>query len=76
MRRALTLLGVLSLLTTLIATVPAVAQRQTRHEIRIVEDEATDSPTFVIGLDEPVRRALLKTWALMFRGLESCARSA
>ena len=28
------------------------------------------------GLDEPVRRALLKTWALMFRGLESCARSA
>ena len=55
MRRALTLLGVLSLLTTLIATVPAAAQRQTRHEIRIVEDEVTDSPTFVTGLDEPVR---------------------
>jgi len=28
------------------------------------------------GLDEPVRRALLKTWALMFRGLENCARPA
>jgi hypothetical protein len=26
------------------------------------------------GLDEPVRRALLKTWLLMFRGLESSAR--
>jgi Zn-dependent metalloprotease len=55
MRRALTLLGVLSLLTTLVATVPAAAQRQTRQEIRIVDDEATDSPSFVTGLDEPAR---------------------
>lgn len=31
---------------------------------------ATDS-----GLEEPVRKALVKTWALMFRGLETCARS-
>jgi uncharacterized protein YndB with AHSA1/START domain len=27
------------------------------------------------GLEEPVQRALLKTWALMFRGLESAART-
>jgi uncharacterized protein YndB with AHSA1/START domain len=26
------------------------------------------------GLEEPVRLALLKTWALMFRGLEAAAR--
>lgn len=28
------------------------------------------------GLEEPVQRALLKTWAVMFRGLESAARAA
>jgi uncharacterized protein YndB with AHSA1/START domain len=32
--------------------------------------------TTVPELEEPVRKALLKTWALMFRGLESCARRA
>ena len=27
------------------------------------------------GREEQVHKALLKTWSLMFRGLESCARS-
>jgi hypothetical protein len=27
------------------------------------------------GLEEPVQRALLKTWALMFRGLETAAQT-
>jgi Zn-dependent metalloprotease len=53
MRRALTILGVLSLLTTLLVAGPATAQKRTQQGIRIVEDDATDAPAFVTGLDEP-----------------------
>ena len=56
MRRALSLLGVLLMLATLFAAVPASAQKPTRQEIRIVEDDATDAPAFVTGIDEPARK--------------------
>ena len=56
MRRALTILGVLSLLTTLLAAGPATAQKRTQQGIRIVKDGATDAPAFVTGLNEPPRR--------------------
>ena len=58
MRRALTILGVLSLLTTLLAAGPATAQKpaqRAQQGIRILDNEATDAPAFVTGLDEPMQ---------------------
>jgi Zn-dependent metalloprotease len=53
MRRALTILGVLSLLTTGLAAGPATAQKRAQQAVRIVQDDDTDAPAFVTGLDEP-----------------------
>jgi Zn-dependent metalloprotease len=53
MRRALTILGVLSLLTTGLAEGPATAQKKAQQTVRIVPGDATDAPAFVTGLDEP-----------------------
>jgi Zn-dependent metalloprotease len=53
MRRALTVLGVLSLLTTGLAEGPAAAQKKAQQAVRIVQGDDTDAPAFVTGLDEP-----------------------
>ena len=56
MRRALTILGVLTLLTTLLVAGPVTAQSQPQRGPWVVEDDHTDAPTFVTGLHEPARK--------------------
>ncbi|CAN5721035.1 hypothetical protein BH20ACT23_BH20ACT23_21880 [soil metagenome] len=56
MRRALTILGVLTLLTTLFAASPVTAQTQAQRGPRVVESDDTDAPAFVTGLNESARR--------------------
>ena len=55
MRRALSILGVLTILTTLLVAGPVSAQTQTQRGPRVVEGDNSDAPSFVTGLDEPTR---------------------
>ncbi|MGH2775050.1 MAG: M4 family metallopeptidase [Actinomycetota bacterium] len=56
MRRALTILGVLTLLTTLLVTAPVAAQNQSRRGPRVVPSEDSGAPAFVSRLTEPALR--------------------